>query len=129
MDNLNLPIRLLPSEAGRIFGVSTQSIRNAIKEGMLRYVIVKGRYRINFDSLLEWSQTSTRRRNLLSTGGVGKYVEQWKISNKKYSPNEELLKNFSSKLNESPSSPITPLIKKTVKYKTASPKPSSAKDG
>lgn len=93
MDNLNLPIRLSVSEAARLFGVSTKTIRQAIKNNELHYVVTRGRYRINFDRLLEWSQESTRRKNTLSTSGIGKYVEQWKINNKKYSPNVGLLQN------------------------------------
>jgi len=97
MNNLNLPIRLAVSEAARLFGVSTKTIRQALKNNELHYVVTRGRYRINFDSLLKWSQESTRRRNTLSTTGIGKYVEQWKINNKKYSPNVELIKNTSNK--------------------------------
>lgn len=87
-----IPIRISVSEASRIFGVSTKTIREAIKNNEIRYIVVCGRYKINFESLLLWSQKSTRRRNLLSTAGIGRYVNQWKITNKKYSPNPELLK-------------------------------------
>ena len=89
-----LPIRVTVSEAARLFGVSTKTIRVAIKADDVRYIVVNNRYKISFDSLLDWSQRSTRRRNKLSTSGLGQYVKKWNISNKKYSPNPELLKRL-----------------------------------
>ena len=86
-----LDIRVSISEAARLFGVSTKTIRQAIYAGQLRYIIVKGRYKINFDSLVKWSQVSTRRRNLLASQGLGQYVDKWKISNPKYSPHPPII--------------------------------------
>ncbi|MFH0874155.1 MAG: helix-turn-helix domain-containing protein [Candidatus Komeilibacteria bacterium] len=81
-----MDIRVSISEAARLFGVSTKTIRQAIYNGEIRYIIVNGRYKLNFDSLVHWSQLSTRRKNLLSRAGLGQYVDKWKISNIKYSP-------------------------------------------
>lgn len=97
MDNTtNLPIRLSVSEASRLFGVSNKTIRLALKNNELRYIVVRGRYQINFEGLLEWSQKSTRRRNVLSTGGIGRYVNNWNINNTKYSPNADALKQINN---------------------------------
>ena len=96
-DIKTLPIRVSVSEAARLFGVSTKTIRTAIKRQELRYILVNNRYKITFESLLRWSQMSTRRRNLLSTAGVGKYVKKWNVSNKKFSPSVELTKRLGSK--------------------------------
>lgn len=79
-------IRVSVSEASRLFGVSTKTIRQAIKNEELRYIVVNGRYKISFASLIEWSQQSTRRSNQLQQRGVGQYIDKWKISNKKFSP-------------------------------------------
>jgi len=79
-------IRVSISEAARLFGVSVKTIRQAIKEGQLIYIIVNGRYKINFKSLVIWSQLSTRRRNLLANEGIGRYVDNWRIQNPKFSP-------------------------------------------
>ncbi|MDP2586942.1 MAG: excisionase family DNA-binding protein [Candidatus Komeilibacteria bacterium] len=87
------PVRISVGEASRLFGVSAKTIRQALKQGGIRYIISRGRYQLNFESVLKWSQESTRRRNLLSSTGVGQYVDKWKIHNKKYSPNIELLKS------------------------------------
>ena len=49
MDNL---IRLSVSEAAKLFGVSTRTIRRAIADGDISYIVVQGRYKLNFESLL-----------------------------------------------------------------------------
>lgn len=85
------PIRVSVNEASRLFGVSGKTIRMAIKNQELRYIVVKNRYKISFESLLAWSQQSTRRKNLLVNEGVGQFVEKWKIHNRKYSPNPEVI--------------------------------------
>jgi len=88
------PLRISVSEAARLFGVSTTTIRTAIKNQEVRYIVVRGRYKLNFESLLEWSQKSTRRRNQRDKQGIGVYVNQWKIKNKLYSPNPDLVKKI-----------------------------------
>jgi excisionase family DNA binding protein len=88
MENI---IRLSVSEAAKLFGVSSKTIRQAIKNEELKYIVVKGRYKISFTSLVEWSQKSTRRYNQLQKQGLGQFVDQWKIRNKKYSPSSELI--------------------------------------
>ncbi|MCD4761000.1 helix-turn-helix domain-containing protein [bacterium] len=87
MENI---IRVSVSEAARLFGVSSKTIRQAIKNEGLRYIVVNGRYKISFISLVEWSQGSTRRKNQLQNQGIGQYINQWKMSNKKFSPNPKL---------------------------------------
>ena len=91
------PVRISVSEAARLFGVSPKTIRQAIKHDGIRYIIARGRYQLNFESVLKWSQDSTRRRNLLASTGVGQFVEKWKIHNKKYSPNAELINKLKTK--------------------------------
>ncbi len=90
-------IRVSVSEAGRLFGTDQKTIRRAIKAQQLKYIVVQGRYKINFESLLGWSQGKTKTKNKLSNNGIGQYVDKWKIKNKLYSPNPQLLdKNKSS---------------------------------
>ncbi|MFA4937104.1 MAG: excisionase family DNA-binding protein [Patescibacteria group bacterium] len=84
--NTNNLIRLSISQAASLFGVSTKTIRQAIKNSEITYIIARGRYKLNFESLLNWSQKSTRRRNQLTNQGMGQYVDKWKITNRKYSP-------------------------------------------
>lgn len=84
-------IRLSVSEAARLFGVSQRTIRRAIQDGNLTYVVVQGRYKINFESLLRWSQRSTTARHKRDKQGMGQYVQQWRIKNKLFSPNPKSL--------------------------------------
>lgn len=86
-DNQPTSIRLSVSEAARLFGVDQATIRRAIKEQKLRYVVVQNRYKITFESLVQWSQQFQTVRNKTNNRGIGQFVEQWKIKTKKYSPN------------------------------------------
>ena len=94
-------IRVSVSEAARLFGVEPKTIRRAIKAQKLKYIVVQGRYKINFSSLLEWSQGKTTTKNKLANRGLGQYVDNWKIKNKLYSPRPELVeeKKKSKKIN------------------------------
>jgi hypothetical protein len=82
-------IRLSVSEAAKLFGISTQTqtIRRAIADQELHYVVVHNRYKISFESLVKWSQSSTRVKNKSNTKGIGQFVTAWRVKNKKYSPN------------------------------------------
>jgi len=86
-------IRLSVSEAAKIFGIHERTIRRAIKDHELHYVVVQGRYKINFDSILKWSQKNAVIRNKTQKHGIGQFVEKWRISNTLYSPNPDLVKN------------------------------------
>lgn len=80
-------IRLSVSEAARLFGVNPQTIRRAILDGELTYIVVAGRYKINFESLVRWSQKKTIQRKTQQRG-IGQFVEKWKLAGKLYSPGE-----------------------------------------
>ena len=80
-------IRVSISEAARLFGVNAQTIRRAISAQEITYVVVGGRYKLNFESLVKWSQRRTTVRNKLARHGIGQFVEQWKIKNPLFSPN------------------------------------------
>jgi len=84
-------VRISVSEASRLFGVDQKTIRRAIQSQNLKYIVVQGRYKINFESLLEWSQSRIKTKNKLNQNGIGQYVDKWKIKNKLYSPNPKLL--------------------------------------
>ncbi len=79
-------VRVSISEAAKLFGVNTQTIRRALKSQEITYVVVAGRYKLNFESLVRWSQQKTTLRNKSNTHGIGQYVDKWKISNTLYSP-------------------------------------------
>ena len=85
-------IRISISEAARLFGVSTQTIRRAIRDDEITYIVVAGRYKLNFESLVRWSQEKTTVRNKSNEHGIGQFVHQWNISNKLYSPSKKSVK-------------------------------------
>lgn len=80
-------IRVSVSEAARLFGVNAQTIRRAIQAQEVTYVIVAGRYKLNFESIVKWSQRHTTVKNKLAKKGIGQFVDQWKIKNPLFSPN------------------------------------------
>lgn len=84
-------IRVSVSEAARLFGVNSQTIRRAIAAQEITYVIVSGRYKVNFESLVKWSQQHTTVKKKLANRGIGQFVEKWKIKNPLYSPNPKSL--------------------------------------
>ena len=88
---MNNIIRLTPSQAAQMFGVNERSIRRAIAQGDLRYIIVQGRYKINFEDLVKWSQKMPSRIQKRDEQGIGQYVEKWRIKNPKFSPSKKLI--------------------------------------
>lgn len=80
------PVRVSISEAARLLGIHSRTIRRAISAGEIRYITVRGRYKIHFGSLISWSQRVTTVRNKRDTRGIGQWVDQWKIKNPKFSP-------------------------------------------
>ncbi len=85
-------VRVSISEAARLFGVNPQTIRRAIKNQEITYVVVAGRYKINFESLVRWSQKKTTVKNKSEKFGIGQYVDKWKIKNTLYSPSTKSVK-------------------------------------
>lgn len=87
--NSQAPVRVSVSEAARLFGISPRTVRRAITLKEITYIIFQGRYKINFESLIKWSQSSSTIRNKRDRAGIGQFVEQWKIKNTLYSPGPE----------------------------------------
>ncbi|MBI5655036.1 helix-turn-helix domain-containing protein [Candidatus Uhrbacteria bacterium] len=79
-------LRVSISEAANLFGIHQRTIRRAITAGEIRYIVVRGRYKIHFGSLVTWSQRTTTVRNKRDGRGIGQWVDQWKIKNVKFSP-------------------------------------------
>ena len=86
MDNQTEIVRVSISEAARLFGVHPRTIRRAISAKKIRYIIVRGRYRVHFESLVHWSQEQPTIRNKRDNNGIGQWVGTWKIRNQKFSP-------------------------------------------
>ncbi|PIX62202.1 hypothetical protein CO057_03385 [Candidatus Uhrbacteria bacterium CG_4_9_14_0_2_um_filter_41_50] len=90
---MQTPVRVSVSEAAKLFGISARTVRRAITNKEVTYIVVHGRYKINFESLLKWSQSSSTVRNKRDKAGIGQFVEQWRVKNTLYSPNSETLKS------------------------------------
>lgn len=91
------PVRVSISEAARLFGIHARTIRRAISTGEIRYIVVRGRYKIHFGSLVSWSQQSAGVRRKRDEKGIGQWVDQWKIKNVKFSPREPGVKKETSR--------------------------------
>ncbi|MBI4992543.1 MAG: helix-turn-helix domain-containing protein [Candidatus Magasanikbacteria bacterium] len=84
-------VRVSISEAAKLFGLNQQTIRRAIANQELTYIVVGGRYKVNFESLVRWSQAKTALKNKLDKQGIGQYVDKWKIKNTLYSPSPKVI--------------------------------------
>ena len=71
------PIWLAVSEAAKLGGVQTKTIRRAIKSNHLRYKVIGNRYLINLESLIAFSYTKKKLMNKLNKYGLGQYIEKW----------------------------------------------------
>ncbi|HSR88843.1 MAG TPA: helix-turn-helix domain-containing protein [Candidatus Udaeobacter sp.] len=103
IDNNEKPkemIRVSISEAAKLFGVNAQTIRRAIAAQEVTYIIVAGRYKINFESLVKWSQRHTTLKNKLEKKGIGQFVGNWKIKNPLFSPNPKIVHNKDTQIDE-----------------------------
>ena len=80
------PVRVSVSEAARLFGVNPRTIRRAIQEQKIRYIVVQNRYKISFSSLVQWSQSTGHLRSQRDKDGIGQWVDTWKIRTVRYSP-------------------------------------------
>ena len=72
------PVWLSVSEAAKIGGVQSKTIRRAIQDNQVKYKIVGNRYSIDFSTLLNYLRAKTKLKNKLNQFGLGQYVEKWK---------------------------------------------------
>lgn len=71
-------IWLSVSEAAKLGGVQTKTIRRAIQFNNVKYKIIGNRYSIEFLSLITFLHSKTKLKNKLNQFGLGQYIEQWK---------------------------------------------------
>lgn len=74
----SLPIWLSVSEAAKLAGVQTKTIRRGLDSGILKYQVLNNRYRINFTTLVAWILQNIKLRNKFNKAGLGQYVDKWK---------------------------------------------------
>lgn len=72
-------IYLSPTQVSEMFAISDRTVRRAIVDGELDYIIEQGRYRIKFEDVLKWSERKQARINKRDNDGIGRYVKEWRI--------------------------------------------------
>jgi len=78
------PLWLTVSEASKIMGANTKTVRRAVQDNLIKYKIIGERYFIEMRSLLVLIFSRTKLINKFYEIGLGQYVEKWR--------NEEALK-------------------------------------
>jgi hypothetical protein len=66
------------SESAKIGGVTTKTIRRALKKE-LKYKVKGNRYFIDLPSLVVFLNSNTKLKNKLNEKGIGQYVKTWNI--------------------------------------------------
>jgi len=79
VDNaIKTPIWLSVSEAAKIGGVQTKTIRRSIQDNHVKFKIIGNRYLIDLLSLIIYLSAKTKLKNKLNQYGLGQYVDKWK---------------------------------------------------
>ncbi len=73
-----IPIWLSISEAAKLGGVNTKTIRRAIQSEKIKYKIYKNRYLIGMRSLIVYLNSNTKLKNKLNFNGIGQYIKGWR---------------------------------------------------
>jgi len=76
--DINNPLWISVSEAAKLSGVQTKTIRRAIKSNAVNYKIVGNRYLIDLKSLILYLFAKTKLKNKLNQLGIGQYIKEWK---------------------------------------------------
>ena len=77
-NEIKTPIWLSVSEAAKIGGVQTKTIRRAIQYNKVKYKIIGNRYLIDLSTLIAFLNAKTKLKNKLNQFGLGQYVDKWK---------------------------------------------------
>jgi excisionase family DNA binding protein len=72
------PIWLSVSEAAKLAGVGSKTIRRAIEANTIKFKVINNRYLISLAPLINHAFKSTKLRNKLTSHGLGQYVDKWK---------------------------------------------------
>ena len=83
-DGAKIPVKniiwLSVSEAAKLGGVQTKTIRRALKlenGEKIKFKIIKNRYQIEFGSLLTFVYSNKKLQNKFLDNGLGQYVAVW----------------------------------------------------
>lgn len=74
--NIKHPIWLSATESSKLAGVSSKTIRRALKiAGLLKFRIVNERYQIELGSLVMYMHRNKKLRNKILESGLGQYYK------------------------------------------------------
>jgi excisionase family DNA binding protein len=76
--NIAVNIWLSVSEAAKLCGLNTKTVRRAIQAKKIKYRIVKDRYSIDLASIIIYVYKFKKLKNKLNSFGIGQYIEKWK---------------------------------------------------
>jgi len=65
------------SEAAKLGGVQTKTIRRAIDAKLVNFKIISNRYLITLTSVILYLNTKTKLKNKLNECGIGQYIKDW----------------------------------------------------
>lgn len=71
------PLWISVSEAAKLGGVHSKTIRRAISGQLISYRVHGNRYSIDLGSLLAFLRSRTKLHNKLNNAGLGQYVSDW----------------------------------------------------
>ena len=74
---VNNPIMVSVSEAAKLSGIGSKTIRRAIESKIIRFTVKQNRYFIDLKSLIRFMNSTTKRKNKFITEGLGQYVKEW----------------------------------------------------
>ena len=72
------PVWLSVSEAAKIGGITSKTVRRAITAQKIKYKVVKNRYALDFASVIKYLHSKTKLLNKLNQKGVGQYIIKWR---------------------------------------------------
>lgn len=78
-DGKKEPLWLSVSEAAKLGGITTKTIRRAIQSKSIKYKLVKERYLIDFASVITFLHSNQKLKNKLNNDGLGRYVIEWNV--------------------------------------------------
>lgn len=71
------PLKVSVSEAAKLGGVTTKTIRRAIQNNSITYTVTKDRYYLDFRSVILFLHTKRKLKNKLDQFGIGQYIREW----------------------------------------------------
>ena len=76
--NVANPIWISVTEAAKIGGITTKTVRRAIKTKQVKFKILNNRYLIDLAPLIIFLHANKKLKNKLNFHGLGQYVDKWR---------------------------------------------------